>query len=81
MLAWHLPSSIMEGIAGESEYDIFERTSEGFIIWCDVMYGREKAMRRLQELAAHSENEHFVFHVPSKSVLARANANDFAEVT
>lgn len=65
----------------ESEYDIFERTPEGFILWRDAAYGREKAMIRLRELAAHSENEHFVFHVPSKSVVARANESDFAEVT
>lgn len=65
----------------ESEYDIFERTSEGFIIWRDAAYGRENAMIRLQELAAHSQNEHFVFHLPSKSVVARVNEDDFAEVT
>lgn len=56
-----------------SEYDIFERTAAGYLIWRDVVDGYEKAARRLQELGSQSDNEHFLFHLASKQVVARVN--------
>lgn len=56
-----------------SEYDIFERTSAGYLVWRDVVSGYEKAARRLSELGSQSDNEHFLFHLASKQVVARVN--------
>lgn len=56
-----------------SEYDIFERTPSGYLVWRDVVSGHENALRRLGELGSQSDNEHFVFDLASKQVVARVN--------
>jgi hypothetical protein len=56
-----------------TEYDIFERTPTGYLVWRDVVYGYENAVNRLCQLALKSDNEHFVFHLASKQVVARVN--------
>ena len=56
-----------------SEYDIFERTPTGYLVWRDVVYGYENAVNRLCQLALKSDNEHFVFNLASKQVVARVN--------
>jgi hypothetical protein len=55
------------------EYDIFERTAAGYLIWRDVVCGYDNATKRLSELGSQSDNEHFLFHLASKQVVARVN--------
>jgi hypothetical protein len=66
-------------IVMNSEYDIFEKLPDDGILWRGSVYGQEGAMAKLRELAANSNNEHFVLHVATNSVVARVNTEDDSE--
>lgn len=51
-------------------YDIFEKLANGEVLWRAVMVGRESSLRKLQELAAESNNELFAMHLPTKEIIA-----------
>ncbi len=57
----------------DREYDIFEKFSDGSVMWRTFARGLERAASRLTELGAVSPNEHFVIHTPSKEIVARVN--------
>ena len=54
-------------------YDIFEKSPNGQVLWRASMIGRERSLRKLQELAAASRNEVFAMHLPTKEVIATLN--------
>lgn len=55
------------------DYDIFECLPDGTDLWKGYVTGLEQARRKLQELAALSENEHYAIHTPTKEIAARVN--------
>jgi hypothetical protein len=55
------------------EYDIFEKLPDGSILWRGFVSGIENAIAKLKEMGSLSPNEHFAFHTPTKSVVARIN--------
>lgn len=54
-------------------YDIFEKMPDGTLIWRAVVQGHEEGVVRLKALAAKTENELHMMHVPTKAVIARIN--------
>ena len=55
------------------EYDIFEKFSDGSVLWRDFVRGLEPARARLEELASSSKNEFFAMHTPTKDIAVRVN--------
>ncbi len=55
-------------------YDLFEKLSDGSVLWKSTVTGLNAALAELQELGSSSSNEHFAMHLPSKAVVARVNA-------
>jgi hypothetical protein len=45
------------------EYDVFERFSDGSTLWRATVTGRFEALRKMQELGEHSDNEFFTLDV------------------
>jgi len=58
----------------ERTYDIFEKESDGSMLWRVAVPGHEAAIRKLQELAANSPNEFHLMHIPTKTTIATINA-------
>ncbi len=58
----------------ERTYDVFEKLSDGSLLWKKAVTGLNEALARLQELGSSSSNEHLVMHLPSKEIVARVNA-------
>ncbi len=54
----------------DRDYDLFEVFPDGSLIWRGSVTGHEKAIRRLQELAALTDNEFRVMHVPTNTLIA-----------
>jgi len=50
-----------------SEYDIFEKLSDGSSIWRVCVLGQYDAERKLQELAEHSVNKFFAIEIITPS--------------
>jgi hypothetical protein len=57
----------------EQTYDIFEKMSDGALLWRAVVTGREAAMRKLEEMAAKSPNEFQLKHLASDTLIATVN--------
>jgi hypothetical protein len=57
----------------EREYDLFEKMSDGQLLWRSSVFGHEKAIQALKELATKTKNEVCVMHLPTKSVVATMN--------
>ncbi|MGA8142714.1 MAG: hypothetical protein WB987_02365 [Candidatus Acidiferrales bacterium] len=57
----------------DREYDLFERFSDGSVLWRVCVTGIENAIAKLKELAMLSSNEHFAIHTPTKAIVARIN--------
>ena len=55
------------------EYDIFEKFSDGSVLWRDFVRGLEPARAKLEELASSSKNEFFAMHTPTKDIAVRVN--------
>ena len=51
------------------EFDIFEKFHDGSTIWRACMRGRFEAMRKMQELAEHSDNEFLVIDIQCEHFL------------
>ena len=51
-------------------YDIFEKMSDGAVMWCVAVSGHDAAIRKLKEMAAQSHNEFELRHVATNSVVA-----------
>ena len=56
------------------DYDIFEKVSGDKPVWRCCVHGQEAAKQKVEELAAHTRNEVFAIRLPTKEVIARANA-------
>ena len=55
------------------EYDIFEKFSDGSVLWRDFVRGLEPARAKLEELGSSSKNEFFAMHTPTKDIAVRVN--------
>lgn len=55
------------------EYDLFEKFPDGSLLWRDVVLGHEKAIHRLRELAAKTQNECYAMHLATNVILASMN--------
>lgn len=58
----------------DRQYDLFEILPDGAPVWRGAVSGHESAILKLRELAAETENEVRVMHVPTKSIIAVMNA-------
>jgi hypothetical protein len=56
------------------EYDLFERFTEGSVVWRVYVRGIQNAVATLKELGSLSTNEHFAIHTLTNAVVARVNA-------
>ena len=56
------------------EYDLFERFTDGSVVWRVYVRGIQNAVAKPKELGSLSTNEHFAIHTPTKAVVARVNA-------
>jgi hypothetical protein len=57
----------------DRQYDIFEILPDGAPLWKVAVAGHESAVAKLQELAAQTENEVRVMHIPTNSLIAAMN--------
>jgi hypothetical protein len=57
----------------QREYDLFEKMPDGSLVWRKAVSGHENAIRALIELAAETENEVCVMHLPTQSIVATLN--------
>lgn len=55
------------------DYDLFEKLSDGSIVWRAVLSGYENAMAKLRELAAPSSNEFLLMDMPASTEIASMN--------
>jgi hypothetical protein len=53
-----------------NEFDIFECSPDGGLLWRDSAESVDKAKRKTLELAAKSKNDFQVLHIPTKTVVA-----------
>jgi hypothetical protein len=58
------------------EYDVFERFSDGSSLWRATVIGRFEALRKMQELGEHSDNEFFTLDVRAGKHLQPKLFND-----
>jgi hypothetical protein len=61
----------------QRSYDLFEKLTDGTLMWRDSVRGYNDALRKITELASRSQNEWQVMHLPTKTVIAvLLNAKD-----
>ena len=58
------------------EFDVFEKFSDGSTLWRATVIGRFEALRKMQELAEHSENEFFTLDVQAGKLQPKLVANN-----
>jgi hypothetical protein len=58
------------------EYDIFEKLSDGSVIWRDFVQGLETARAKVGQLAKRSKNGFFAIHTPTKDIAVRVNVSE-----
>jgi hypothetical protein len=59
----------------ERTYDIFEKMSDGSMMWRAAISGHEDALRKLKEMAAQAANEFHLRHLASNTLIATTNAS------
>jgi hypothetical protein len=57
----------------DRQYDIFEILPDGSPLWKVTVAGHASAISKLQQMAAQTENEVRVMHIPSNSLIAAMN--------
>jgi hypothetical protein len=57
----------------DRNYDLFEILPDGSPIWKCAVAGHENAVQQLRELAAKTNNEVRIMHLPSQTVIAVLN--------
>ena len=57
----------------ERTYDIFEKTSDGSMLWRVAVPGHDAALRKLKEMAAQSPSEFQLRHLESNTLIAAIN--------
>jgi hypothetical protein len=55
----------------DSDYDIFEKLSDGKVVWRLSVAGHDKAIAKFEQIAAISANEVFVVQVDTQEVIVR----------
>lgn len=60
----------------DCEFDIFEKLPDGSAHWHGSIVGVREVAARLTELVHNSKNEFFVFHLSTRTVVARANCTE-----
>jgi hypothetical protein len=58
----------------ERTYDIFEKMSDGSLMWRVAISGHEAALQKLKEMAAQSASEFQLRHLASNTLIATTNA-------
>lgn len=48
-------------LSDEITYDIFKDDAIGSPLWIEAVQGLERAMKRMEELAASEENDYYLF--------------------
>ena len=56
--------------AMQRSYDLFEKLTDGTMMWRESVQGYSEALRKLTQLALRSQNEWQVMHLPTKTVIA-----------
>jgi hypothetical protein len=64
----------------ERDYDLFERSQDGPLIWRGSVHGLENARRKLQELAKRTTNECFAIYTPTRQIVALLNIAQAGQV-
>jgi hypothetical protein len=54
----------------DREYDLFEVFPDGSLVWRDSVTGHQNTIRRLRELAALTDSEFRLTHVPTNTLIA-----------
>ena len=54
-------------------YDVFERLSDGTMVWRATVVGHEVALRKLRELARLGDNEFRLMHLDTQTIIATIN--------
>lgn len=54
----------------DRNYDLFEILPDGSPIWKCAVAGHENAVQQLRELAAKTNNEVRIMHLPTQTVIA-----------
>jgi hypothetical protein len=54
----------------QREYDLFEISSDGGLMWREMVAGRENAVLKLNELSKKTSHEIRVMHVLTNTVIA-----------
>lgn len=57
----------------EGSYDIFERLSDGTLLWVATVEGHAEAISKLKWWGEKRPNEFRLMHIPSNSVIAKVN--------
>jgi hypothetical protein len=57
----------------DRKYDLFEKFSDGSLLWKGTYIGHNNAIEKLQNFAATTENECFLMHLPDKAIVASMN--------
>ena len=57
----------------DRNYDLFEILPDGSPIWKCAVAGHENAIQQLRELAAKTNNEVRIMHLPTQTVIAVLN--------
>jgi hypothetical protein len=58
---------------GTDVYDIFSGTSENDAVWLEDVVGMERAVERMQAIAAAKPGNYFVFHTQTQAIIANTN--------
>jgi len=58
----------------DREYDVFENLPDGHNLWRCCIHGIIAASRKVEELSRLTNNEIFAVCIPTKEIVARANA-------
>jgi hypothetical protein len=58
-------------LSDDNTYDIFKDDAIGSPLWIEAVQGLERAMKRMEELAASGESEYYLFSARAGKILQR----------
>ena len=58
-------------MSDDNTYDIFKDDAIGSPLWIEAVQGLERAMKRMEELAASGESEYYLFSAQAGKILQR----------
>lgn len=62
-------------LSDEITYDIFKDDAIGSPLWIEAVQGLERAMKRMEELAASEENDYYLFCAQAGKIVQRKKRN------